>query len=116
MPDKKDHCGLFGIFGHSESVRMTYTGLFAQQHRGAPRVGQELETLDPVEEGDGVGPGDGRPYRPAGEGCLLNEARRPHAGLLATTPTPFRRHTRRSEPSHGECAAKPLYIRYGHAR
>jgi len=46
----------------------------------------------------------------------FKEARRPHAGLLATTPTPFRRHTRRSEPSHGECAAKPLYIRYGHAR
>jgi amidophosphoribosyltransferase len=39
MPDKKDHCGLFGIFGHSESARMTYTGLFAQQHRGQESAG-----------------------------------------------------------------------------
>ena len=42
-------------------------GDFAQEERGAPRVGQELQSLDPVEEGEGVGPGDGRPYRPAGQ-------------------------------------------------
>src|SRR5258708_25667199 len=39
MPDKKDHCGLFGIFGSAEAVRMTYTGLFAQQHRGQESAG-----------------------------------------------------------------------------
>jgi amidophosphoribosyltransferase len=39
MPDKKDHCGLFGVFGTADAVRMTYTGLFAQQHRGQESAG-----------------------------------------------------------------------------
>jgi len=39
MPDKKDHCGLFGVFGSADSARMTYTGLFAQQHRGQESAG-----------------------------------------------------------------------------
>ena len=39
MPDKKDHCGLFGIFGSPEAARQTYTGLFAQQHRGKESAG-----------------------------------------------------------------------------
>lgn len=32
-------CGLFGIFGHSEAARLTYLGLFAQQHRGQESAG-----------------------------------------------------------------------------
>ena len=39
MTDKKDHCGLFGIFGSADAVRSTYTGLFAQQHRGQESAG-----------------------------------------------------------------------------
>jgi len=39
MSDKKDHCGLFGIFGSPEAARQTYTGLFAQQHRGQESAG-----------------------------------------------------------------------------
>jgi amidophosphoribosyltransferase len=39
MPDKKDHCGLFGVFGSADATRMTYTGLFAQQHRGQESAG-----------------------------------------------------------------------------
>src|SRR5882672_2466134 len=39
MPDKKDHCGLFGVFGSADAARMTYTGLFAQQHRGQESAG-----------------------------------------------------------------------------
>jgi amidophosphoribosyltransferase len=39
MAEKKDHCGLFGIFGSSDAVQMTYTGLFAQQHRGQESAG-----------------------------------------------------------------------------
>jgi len=39
MPEIKDHCGLFGVFGSADAVRMTYTGLFAQQHRGQESAG-----------------------------------------------------------------------------
>jgi amidophosphoribosyltransferase len=39
MTDKKDKCGLFGVFGSADSARMTYTGLFAQQHRGQESAG-----------------------------------------------------------------------------
>src|SRR5690349_10707124 len=35
----KDHCGLFGIYGSPDAVRQTYTGLFAQQHRGQESAG-----------------------------------------------------------------------------
>jgi amidophosphoribosyltransferase len=35
MLDKlKDECGVFGIFGHAESAKLTYLGLYALQHRG----------------------------------------------------------------------------------
>jgi amidophosphoribosyltransferase len=34
-----DHCGVFGIFGHSESAKMTYLGLYALQHRGQESAG-----------------------------------------------------------------------------
>ena len=33
------HCGLFGVFGHPEAARLTYLGLFAQQHRGQESAG-----------------------------------------------------------------------------
>jgi amidophosphoribosyltransferase len=39
MPEIKDHCGLFGVFGSADAARMTYTGLFAQQHRGQESAG-----------------------------------------------------------------------------
>ena len=34
-----DHCGLFGIFGHSEAANLTYLGLHALQHRGQESAG-----------------------------------------------------------------------------
>jgi amidophosphoribosyltransferase len=35
----KHHCGLFGVHGHPEAVRLTYLGLYAQQHRGQESAG-----------------------------------------------------------------------------
>ena len=35
----RDHCGLFGIFGHPEAPRLTYLGLYALQHRGQESAG-----------------------------------------------------------------------------
>src|SRR6188768_1185648 len=35
----KDECGVFGIYGHTESANLTYLGLYALQHRGQEAVG-----------------------------------------------------------------------------
>lgn len=40
----KHECGLFGIYGHSDAARLTYFGLYAQQHRGQESAG--IITLD----------------------------------------------------------------------
>ena len=37
--DLKEHCGLFGIYGHPEAAQMAYLGLFALQHRGEESAG-----------------------------------------------------------------------------
>ncbi len=40
----KDECGVFGIWNHPESARLTYLGLYAMQHRGQESAG--IVTLD----------------------------------------------------------------------
>jgi len=35
----KENCGVFGIFGHRDSARLTYLGLYALQHRGQESAG-----------------------------------------------------------------------------
>jgi amidophosphoribosyltransferase len=35
----RHHCGLFGVYGHPDAARLTYLGLFAQQHRGQESAG-----------------------------------------------------------------------------
>ncbi len=35
----RDECGVFGIYGHAESARLTYLGLYALQHRGQESCG-----------------------------------------------------------------------------
>ncbi len=37
--EKKENCGLFGIFGDPEAVQKTYYGIFALQHRGQESAG-----------------------------------------------------------------------------
>ena len=34
-----DECGLFAIHGHPEASKLTYLGLYAQQHRGQESAG-----------------------------------------------------------------------------
>jgi amidophosphoribosyltransferase len=45
-PSKREECGIFGIFGHEDSAKMAYFGLYALQHRG--------------QESAGIAVGDGR--------------------------------------------------------
>ena len=35
----KEHCGVFGIYGHREAAKITYLGLYALQHRGEESAG-----------------------------------------------------------------------------
>ena len=35
----RHECGLFGIYGHEDAARLTYFGLYAQQHRGQESAG-----------------------------------------------------------------------------
>ncbi len=37
--DKKEECGLFGIFGDSDAVQKTFFGLYSLQHRGQESAG-----------------------------------------------------------------------------
>src|SRR5580704_15881744 len=34
-----DHCGVFGVFAHPEAAKLSYLGLYAQQHRGQEAAG-----------------------------------------------------------------------------
>ncbi len=35
----RDHCGVFGVYGHPEAANLTYLGLYALQHRGQESAG-----------------------------------------------------------------------------
>jgi len=39
FPEKKEECGLFGIFGDPDAVEKTYVGLHSLQHRGQESAG-----------------------------------------------------------------------------
>ncbi|MDP6381543.1 MAG: class II glutamine amidotransferase, partial [Phycisphaerae bacterium] len=39
MSEKKDCCGVIGIFGHPDAVEKVYLGLYALQHRGQESAG-----------------------------------------------------------------------------
>ncbi|MFQ5681160.1 MAG: amidophosphoribosyltransferase [Candidatus Omnitrophota bacterium] len=39
MDTPKEHCGLFGIYGHPQAAWLTYLGLYALQHRGEEACG-----------------------------------------------------------------------------
>ncbi len=44
----RDHCGVFGIFGHPQAALLTYYGLLALQHRGQEAAGIVTSEHDPV--------------------------------------------------------------------
>lgn len=37
--EKKEKCGVFGVWGHPHGARLSYLGLYAQQHRGQESAG-----------------------------------------------------------------------------
>ena len=39
VPEKKEKCGVFGVWGTPDASQLAYVGLFAQQHRGQESAG-----------------------------------------------------------------------------
>ena len=55
----RDHCGVFGVYGHEDAAKLNYFGLYALQHRGSG-VGRDsgLRRKKSLRiQGYGVGPG-----------------------------------------------------------
>lgn len=40
--EKKEKCGVFGVWGHPEASALAYQGIFAQQHRGQESAGMAV--------------------------------------------------------------------------
>ena len=55
MCDKKENCGLFGIFGDPDAVQKTYYGLFALQHRGQESAGIASSNGESIQVYTGMG-------------------------------------------------------------
>lgn len=54
--DKKENCGLFGIFGDPEAVQKTYFGLHSLQHRGQESAGIASTDGQTIQCYTGMGP------------------------------------------------------------
>ena len=39
VPNKKEECGIFGVYGHEDAAKLAYFGLYALQHRGQESAG-----------------------------------------------------------------------------
>ena len=55
VSDKKEQCGLFGIFGNKEAVSKTYFGLHSLQHRGQESAGIATSNGDTIQCHKGMG-------------------------------------------------------------
>jgi amidophosphoribosyltransferase len=53
--ERKEECGVFGIFGHPEAAKLTYFGLYALQHRGEESAGIVISDGNLVREHKGMG-------------------------------------------------------------
>jgi len=55
MPDMKEKCGIFGIFGHPGAVEKCYFGLHALQHRGQESAGIAISDGETIYGHNGMG-------------------------------------------------------------
>jgi amidophosphoribosyltransferase len=54
-PEKKEKCGVFGVWGTPEASQIVYSGIFAQQHRGQESAGMAVSTGDDLVGHTGMG-------------------------------------------------------------
>lgn len=55
LHDAKEKCGVFGIWGHPDAVRLTYLGLYALQHRGQESAGMAVADGEGIRGANGMG-------------------------------------------------------------
>ncbi|MCC5831247.1 MAG: amidophosphoribosyltransferase [Phycisphaeraceae bacterium] len=55
MQEKKDKCGVFGIWGTPDSAHLTYNALYAQQHRGQESAGISVSDGEQLHAHAGMG-------------------------------------------------------------
>ncbi|MDD5634501.1 MAG: amidophosphoribosyltransferase [Candidatus Omnitrophica bacterium] len=53
--DKKEYCGIFGIFDHENAGSLTYLGLYALQHRGEESCGMAVSDGRRIKQITGMG-------------------------------------------------------------
>jgi amidophosphoribosyltransferase len=53
--EKKEKCGVFGIWGHPQAARLCYLGLYAQQHRGQESAGIAVSDGEVLSAHTGMG-------------------------------------------------------------
>jgi amidophosphoribosyltransferase len=51
----KEKCGVFGLWGHPQAARLTYLGLYAQQHRGQESAGISVSDGEVLSAHTGMG-------------------------------------------------------------
>ncbi|MEM8873303.1 MAG: amidophosphoribosyltransferase [Planctomycetota bacterium] len=99
--EKKEKCGLFGIWGTEQASRVTYQGLFAQQHRGQESAGIAVRKRDGELNGHA---GMGLVSQVFKNGRLFEEELAGHAAIG---------HVRYSTTGSSEvCNAQPILQRY----
>lgn len=54
-PEKKEKCAVFGIWGHPHAARISYLGLYAQQHRGQESAGIAVSNGTAINAHTGMG-------------------------------------------------------------
>ena len=100
MSEKKDSCGLFGIFGDEQAVQKTYFGLHSLQHRGQESAGIASSNTDLIRCHTGMG--------------MINRVFRSGSGLLETLANPIAiGHVRYSTTGASNTAnSQPLLAEY----
>lgn len=53
--EKKEKCGVFGVWGHPQAARLSYLGLYAQQHRGQESAGIAVSDGQVLSAATGMG-------------------------------------------------------------
>lgn len=54
-PEKKEKCAVFGVWGHPHGARISYLGLYAQQHRGQESAGIAVSNGKAISAHTGMG-------------------------------------------------------------
>ncbi|MFA5553615.1 MAG: amidophosphoribosyltransferase [Phycisphaerae bacterium] len=98
--EKKEECGLFGIFGDKEAVQKTYVGLYSLQHRG--------------QESAGIASSDGQNIQCYANMGTVGRVFRPSKGMLDKLQNPIAiGHVRYSTSGSSRvCNSQPFFTEY----